>query len=153
MDDLLTDKEYFLVCIQAAMHTNWQNLLLLKLINRDRFTREEYECICRTAVLHKPNIITGMHNPTAELCLKAAQLGAALIHIPEEMRTSEICLMFLQKNRDAEWQIKYIPEHAKDEKVKEHIAKIEKEREEKRKRREEKGLPEWQEDFIDDIPF
>ena len=64
-DELLTEDEYILVCIEAALHNRSKDFL--SYLNTERFSREVYERISWVAVMHYPQVISKMENPTEEI--------------------------------------------------------------------------------------
>ena len=77
-DKSLTDNEYIQICIEAALHNRSFDFIdnfNTKSFN-SRFSREVYERICWVSVLHYPQTISKMIEPTPEL-LKIEEQRAA----------------------------------------------------------------------------
>ncbi|MCL2128830.1 MAG: hypothetical protein FWH35_00555 [Treponema sp.] len=137
-DEFLDERQYAIVCLQAAINNS--DNVFLQHVKTGRLSRENYECICRAAVLRSPDTIRGVIDPSPELCLLAAKFGAYLFQIPKPMLSREIYLTAL-KGKNADRNIQFVPSDVRDEEINKLITEIE-----KKKQREEPA-------FGDDIPF
>ena len=117
-DDLLTDNQYIRVCLETALNNNIG--LFHKYLNLKRLGRDEYEHIWWVAILHNPDYFFEMNDPTPELCLHAAKNGAFLGHIPEPMRTYEICLLAARQGKAGYYKddaLENVPLKFRDEQI------------------------------------
>jgi len=95
--ELLTYIEYLQLCLNFVQNNKYSGTL--EHIDHQRFNREDYELICRTAIIYNILVIKDVVDPTPELCLWAINKGARLKDIPEHLRTYEICLHAVKTGR------------------------------------------------------
>ena len=99
-DDYFSTEDYIQICLQAALENDEGNFL--ESIHIDRLNRDDYERICWASILHCPETISSMSDPTLALCFLALQLGAELRLIPPDLRTRELCSLAIQKGTAGE---------------------------------------------------
>ncbi|MCL2242960.1 MAG: hypothetical protein FWC03_00655 [Treponema sp.] len=100
-DDLLSEKEYLQVCLEAVLQSDYWHCGL-EFIKPDRLSREDYELICRVAINRSYNAISAVHDPSPELCHYSVKKGALLRDIPEPMRSYDLCLLTVQTGKAGE---------------------------------------------------